>query len=495
MAEIQIHSKKSLGTFKYPKPLEELAKSKGKGKGFFSFSFYLREESSASYIAESGYQQHQIKGGNIYLFGLLSYLEICRVDGAFKEWGCLVYTDQFSIDKLTYFSRSIEKILEDFEQSLEGKRMSETNKIPKRTELKKLNELVQRIFEFSNVHFVTVDFPDHERKRGEMVGTILRCMRHRAPFDFPEHMIFIRDLDTLFETSLKNIWKITVYNIPQSEENKEITDEDIDRLIKEREKEFIGNLHAWESNFLHSIPAMQEEKKSESLLVLLNYDVRKWHANTNINSGNDYKVPFGLCACFVNIIPPVKVFKTNLWDVYMDWLAPRNKKVGRTMSKLNIEYFKSGENTTIVKNLEKDPFYTVYPPPTNENLNSFINKKTARIQNTTRKSMALKYYKDKRNDTFDIFSNDADIRRLGRDEQYLIFLLAPRCLDELFFCNIRLDGYMRDFSFPDFLKNHRESFAIFKNSVEKNFQGGMQMRMRKRKTRTGLKNKTKDIVG
>ena len=136
MAEIQIHSKKSLGTFKYPKSLEELPK--GKGKGFFSFSFYLREESSPSYIAESGYQQHQIKGGNIYLFGLLSYLEICRADD-FKQWGCLVYTDQFSMDKLTYFSRSIEKILEDFEQSLEGKRMSEINKIPKRSVIIKIH--------------------------------------------------------------------------------------------------------------------------------------------------------------------------------------------------------------------------------------------------------------------------------------------------------------------------------------------------------------------
>jgi hypothetical protein len=478
--DIPVHTKEDIGTFHYPKHLSKLSEA----RGFFSFSFYIRDDDSVSLTAETGFGT-EAKGTSLYLLGLLAYLEVCESE-EFNKWMALVYTDRVSYEKITdYNNKPFHIIKQDILESLPGKLMTSDQLRTRFQQLETNVQLIKEIFKRPTISFVIVDLNRHERKNGEMVGTIVRCMRHRAPFDFPNHIVLIRDLDTLFEKRLANIWSVNDSLITETNT--------YEKLVEENQARFNENLKQWEHHFLKKIPDMQALKQSESLLIVANGEPRQWHKNENRVS------PFGLYAGFVNIVPPVPVFQTNeLWDIYMDWLSPRNKKVN-TRSKLNMEYISDlvtkGKLTAYPG---KDPFYLTYTgKPTHDDLAAYKDERLGKIRNNTRRQLRKNYMNAKETNTFAIFSNDADDTKIGRDEQYLIFLLVPRCLREVVFVNIskydKISGERKFLqitelpAFPDLHEYHAEQFTIFTEALRKGFKGGSR---RKRKIKKA--NKTVD---
>lgn len=456
--DIPAHTKEDVGTFHYPKPISELSAA----RGFFSFSFYIRDDDSVSLTAESGFGR-EAKGTSLYLLGLLAYLNVCETE-AFNTWHVLVYTDRVSYQKITdYNTKSFDDMKQDILDSLPGKLMSRDESMSRFQQLEQNMRLIKEIFKRRTISFVVVDLPRHERKNGEMVGTIVRCMRHRAPFDFPKHIVLIRDLDTLFEERLAKLWVVTEL----------ITETNTyEKLVEKNKAIFDENLGKWEGQFLNKIPEMQALKQSESLLIVANGEPRQWHKNENRIS------PFGIYAGFVNIVPPVPVFQTKeLWDDYMDWLHLRNRKVN-TRTKLNMEYIRDlvskGKLTAYPRN---DPFYLkLTPKPTPEELLAYKEERLGKIRNNTRRKLRKNVMNTKEKNTFSIFSNNAADTKIGRDEQYLIFLLVPRCLREVIFVNISKEHKFLRITelptFPDLNEYHAGQFKLFTEAMEKGFKGG-----------------------
>jgi hypothetical protein len=236
-------------------------------------------------------------------------------------------------------------------------------------------------------------------------------------------------------------------------------------------------------------------KGSESLLIVANGETRKWHKNENKVS------PFGLYAGFVNVVPPLPVFQTkDLWDNYMDWLDIRNKKVD-TRSKLNMNYFgdlimslrdseNPAYNATFPKYSGNDPFHlTRLEKPKKDNLDAYKAKLLAKIKNATRRQLRKNLMNAKEKNIFSIFSNNAANTKIGRDEQYLLFLLVPTCLREVIFVNIsKYDQVSGDRkflqitelpTFPDLHEYHAEQFRIFTEALEKGFKGGSRRTRKK----------------
>jgi hypothetical protein len=260
-----------------------------------------------------------------------------------------------------------------------------------------------------------------------------------------------------------------------------IEESESEAFSKKIQEQFANDLLIWESTFFESIPTIQKEKQSEALVIMLSYDLRGWHTNTN-ETGKIKKAPFGLCACFVNIVPPVKVFQSfDLWETFMDWLEPRNKQIGdRTMLNLNVLQAKHKTNDTMKRN----PFFVTFDRPTkaetDEYLETVKGRLLTRIANVGQREKLFSLTMSKKNKEFRIFSNNADIKKVGRDEQYLLFLLAPNCLHELFFFTFAFDGKMKMLPpIESLLDAHREQFELFRKAVEKNFQGGSKTRRRR----------------
>ena len=338
--------------------------------GFFSFTFYFRDAVTGEKIP---------KGADLYLKGLNAYANLVKQVPEFQGWKVLIYTDPFSLEQLITSLMS-----------------------PKPTEyrLEETWNLIQQLAKnLDVVTFASVVWPKHQArpKRLQVNGTALRPMRSRAPFDFPNAYIFIRDADTLFEDDLKRVRNLSTY--------------------------FQEDLNAWEQAFFKLLPEIQAFKGTKSLLIVGSGNVgesrlyhRDWHENELLHK----KSPFGIFAGFVNVTPGVPVYKTlDAWDAFVDYVDERSiRQNNKPMNPVSANYMKEKEQNT-------------YPIP-QANLNAYIQGRygKAAATNTTLKA--------KLKNVFYPFSNDQLIHRIGRDEQLYLFLLMPRALDNLVIFRIDL---------------------------------------------------------
>jgi hypothetical protein len=352
-------------------------------QGFFSFTFYIRD----TLLGE-----HTPKGSELYLMGLLAYAKILK--DMFKDWKLLVYTDQFTLNEL----ESIKPMKEtDFKQGWNGRRDIWNL-------LKRLNEHKDSIV------FAIVDWPSHQRRttRPQVEGSALRPFRSRAPFDFPDKLIFIRDADTLFESSLNHV-----------------------RLYREESLvNFVNTLYIWESTFLNQIPDIQEKatkgkpaliagtgSADSGLFVTKTPYLREWHTNELLNK----HAPFGVFAGFVNATPNIPLYSSKEpWDEFVDYVNERSRRINNKPMRGILKQFNSLRENTI------DAFV--------EEKLKYIREKNPAIL-----EKAQEYWNAVRSNIYYEFSNNSKIQRIGRDEQLYLFILFPKALENLVFFEVNLD--------------------------------------------------------
>lgn len=361
--EVPLHSKDpSRGLIRYHGSKDALLKT----PGFFSFTFYFRDAVTGEKIP---------KGADLYLKGLNAYANLVKQVPEFQGWKVLIYTDPFSLEQLITSLMS-----------------------PKPTDTRLLDtwNLIQQLAKnLDVVTFASVVWPKHQArpKRLQVNGTALRPLRSRAPFDFPNAYVFIRDADTLFEEDLKRVRDFSTW--------------------------FQEELNTWETSFFKLIPELQAFKGTSSLLIVGSGNVglsrlyhKEWHENELLHK----KSPFGVFAGFVSITPGVPVYSTmDAWDAFVEYVDERSvRENSKPMNPVIANYMENMKTTT-------------YPIP-QANLNAYIAKRS--VKNTTLKS--------KLKNVFYPFSNDQLVHRIGRDEQLYLFILMPKALDNLVIFRIDL---------------------------------------------------------
>ncbi len=268
-------------------------------QGFFCFTFYIRDPVTGENIP---------KRPALYLKGLYSYTKILK--DVFANWKVLIYTDQFTFDQL--------KVIEAQKEN--------KGTLYERETWSALQSLFRNR---DSLVFAIVNWPQHQRRKGrpQVEGTALRPFRSRAPFDFPDKTIFIRDADTLFEAKLKKVFL--------KRENLVDT--------------FTTMLYTWESTFYSLLPEIQEKATqgrpaliagtgSANVGELMNKTeiyLRNWHTNELLNKF----APFGVFAGFINVTPNVPLYKNKkVWDEFVDYVNERSKPI-HTRSEEDIVVF------------------------------------------------------------------------------------------------------------------------------------------------------------
>lgn len=208
-------------------------------EGFFSFNFYLPKRLA--------------KGSNIYIFGLMAYVYLCTRFAEFSNWNIIIYTDKSTYEKIqhekqkeatpeeraaldayfasgrlrperiplrgrtfeltgynyaTYpatmpfsenekeigFVLAQENILRPYKIFLAGKAHDIAATLAFQFKL-----LYYALFHSSRIIWAVCDWPSKEVEEKSINGFLMRCLRYRSPFDFPDQIHFIRDADTLME--------------------------------------------------------------------------------------------------------------------------------------------------------------------------------------------------------------------------------------------------------------------------------------------------------
>lgn len=219
-------------------------------EGIFAFSFYIHYADSAT-------------PENMYLRGISMYLDAIEAkDSVFSRWKIVLYTDAFTVD-----------ILKD---------------------------LALRIATSPHVDLVIVTWPYYSQTERQVNGDVLRCMRLRSFFDFPDRPVFLRDADTL--------WAINDYATGRKTLNTQPA-----QLLK------------WESTFYESA------KRYPATFVLgtsLAYKQR-WHHN----KGGKRFAPLGAFAGFQSALPRVPCFQTKeLWEEAVRYILSRSRRTAGRFS-------------------------------------------------------------------------------------------------------------------------------------------------------------------
>jgi len=386
------------GSIEYLAPKESLAST----VGFFSFTFYIRDLISG---------ERTPKQADFYLKGM-NYYRMMLDKKPFDNWKILIYTDKFSYDQLVK-TQTID--------------LSTISNQMKRSDIKTIQEYSSTLLNNASIVFAIVTWPKHQRRKGvpQINGGVLRSLRSRAPFDFPDKFVFIRDADTFFEGRLKQLDFGGLHVTPTGNYN-----EVGHQRVKNK---FRDNIYNWEKTFLEKIPEIQDSMRQRSLLIIgtgqagLSNIVykRPWHSNEL--TGKD--APFGIFAGLVSVTPGVPVYQDKrAWDDFVDYVNGRSiRNEEHPTSMLETKYkdarlYSSGVSTREPINAEAFEKYK------KERINAFPNRGIGELR-IGELEKNIYYY----------FSNNHKDHRIGRDEQLYLFIIMPRALDNLFILKADLD--------------------------------------------------------
>ena len=400
--------------------------------GFFSFTFYLRDPALGEPIP---------KQARLYIGGLWIYARILK--DTFVNWKLLVYTDQFTYDQLQLVNSVNTNNREAYTKFRKNITTSHLDSIMRMTKF---------LMEYKDsIVFAIVDWPSHRRRLTlpQVDGAVLRPFRSRAPFDFPDKYIFIRDADTLFENRLE-----TVLRNPRGGYGIDVVGM------------FVDSLYKWEETFYNLIPEILKTTTEgrpaiiagTGSAVVHSFNSRKNNTNNNlywrewhVNELTHKTAPFGVFAGFINITPNVPLYSTkDAWDDFVEYVDERSKR----------------NNTKPMKGILLD-----MPSLTENTINSWLEKRKAHINtvkefNEPYKEKVKKYFENQAKNIYYTFSNNGKFYRIGRDEQLYLFNLLPRALQNLAFFRVNLG----DDNPPVFDKDfHHKMFDIYVDAVNKNF--------------------------
>jgi hypothetical protein len=352
-------------------------------QGLFSFNYYISPGI-------------KIKRPNMYLFGLMSYLYICTNFEDFHNWKLVIYTDNYTYEKLK--SEQQEEATEEEKaafQALFDSGKVNPSKIPIKgrtfelsnynykqfpdklpfsdneknigfvqtqqdllepykiyydeyssfDSLKKATDFQYKLIYYSLLHSPRViwalcEWPSKEGQSNSINGFLMRCLRFRAPFDFPKQIHFIRDADTLMENYFQlHSPKLFIHSLAFA-------------------------LHIHESNTLALLQSKEQTLKKPILMIGTMYNYAKdWHRN-NLEKR---QASVGFLAGYVNISKELPCLTSDVWSKCMTYLNTR-----------------------------------VYKMPSG----AFSNEEKGRL-------------------------------KFGRDEQLLLFVIGPACINSLLIVNVR----------------------------------------------------------
>jgi hypothetical protein len=413
-------------------------------EGFFSFTFYIRD---------SEFGEATPKQKDLYLKGLDYYRQILKTP-PFTTWKIVIYTDEFTIHRL----RSAQTV------------NTSLMKNEKKWDAELFKGLSASLLTEPDIVFAVVTWPRYQRKKEvpQINGGVLRSLRSRLPFDFPDKYVFIRDADTFFDNTLKHLNLGGLYRNSKGEHSPE--------LWKAAKDNFRDSLYQWEKGFFETIPEIQKVMGKQEVLIIGTGSAgfysslykRAWHSNELLGKN----APFGVFAGAVSVTPGVPVYQTmEAWDDFIDYVKERSiRNDNHPSSKLDRKYLN----------------YKRYDPTINTH-NKFKEYYIGRRKNKEQAATELKAYEE---DISYIFSNDEDIHRIGRDEQLYLFIIMPASIDNLFIFNLPLG----DLNAPKVnLFKHVQWKRLYRDALEHKFvgekdkKGGTRKRLRKTNRTTRIK--------
>lgn len=362
--------------------------------GFFSFSFYMRDPIS---------RETTPKQSDLYLKGMSYYQKILG-KAPFTNWKLLIYTDGFTYKKL---------------QTLQTLDIST---LPRSTRynVQELKEYSSPLITNPNVIFAIVTWPKHQRRKSlaQINGGVLRSLRSRAPFDFPTKYVFIRDADTFFDDYLKELDYAGRYVNASGEH-----DPDVWQAAKNG---FRDTLYTWEKGFFEKIPTIQAATTEKSVLIIGTGEAgfgasghvykRPWHSNELLQKN----APFGVFAGLISVTPGVPVYQDmKAWDDFVEYINGRSRRnEEHPTSKFKEQYYRDrGKSTSRSEPIDDE---------------NFAKYRQSRIDEYKNKAVGQQNISEIEKNIYYFFSNNADIHRIGRDEQLYLFIIMPRALNNLF---------------------------------------------------------------
>ncbi len=413
--------------------------------GFFSFTFYMRD----TILGE-----RTPKGTDLYLKGLHYYRQILSKE-PFNTWKLLIYTDKHTYVQLHEL------------QTLDMSTLYRS----KQEELEVLKRYSGYLLRDPNVIFAVVDWPRHQKRIGRpsVNGPALRPLRSRAPFDFPDKYVFIRDADTTWDGRLTRLNFGGLYRTENDRYN--------ENAHEAAKKEFVDDLRTWEASLLTTIPKIQEYLKTEGVLIVGTGSTslfesmykRPWHSNEL----EDKDSPLGIFAGYVSVTPGVPVYRDlRAWDEFIEYMNSRSVRIN-TMGKSMFERSYS----------EKDERLSA------ENIAKLYNERLGKFKN---KEHGAKVLKEMIENVYYPFSNNEKVQSIGRDEQLYLFILMPKSLDNLFIYHYSL-GNSSDASID--IEYDKQMKAIYVDALTKGFKkstGGRKNR-HTRKQKKGNRKTTRKM--
>ena len=391
------------GSITYHRSSEEL----NRAEGFFSFTFYIRDLKLGEKIN---------KYATLYLLGLTMYKGLLELE-PFRNWKLLVYTDTYSLDLLRT-----------------SKNYKPSGKL--NFERYTYEPYANQLLNSDKIVFAEVKWPFYERRNGvhQINGPILRTFRSRAPFDFPNKLIFIRDADTLFDKNLEQLERMS-------------------KRLPDTEKElFINRLLEWEIEALRILYPIEVYLGNRPIVIGTGYAgknptnevpplyKRAWH-------GNEFgrNAPFGVFAGLINIAPNVPLYENKeIWDSFVRYLYERS-------------------------HIEPDKNYTLFAKEFSKVKNRYPSELYYEDDLEVEKGAEYLDYMKK---IIHTYSNNEKIHRIGRDEQFYLFFVIPNARENIYFLRTDLEDLV-----PPIRNNE------FNRSRKRNLVGG------RKKTRRGKKNK------
>ena len=183
-------------------------------EGFFSFTYYIPSNAKELILPDL-----------VYIKGIHSYSKLIdgvntgavgagegAQGGVFKNWKVLVYTDEYTYNRIQNIkNETVDEAgwlsdVNDIKNEKYKMHVYQTRlKIIEEEKgiLKELQEISEYLLQKAVLALVKWPSHEHTNDRHDIHGPTLRPFRSRAPFDFPNKPIFIRDADTLFPSALK----------------------------------------------------------------------------------------------------------------------------------------------------------------------------------------------------------------------------------------------------------------------------------------------------
>jgi hypothetical protein len=153
-------------------------------KGIFVTTYYFRDTDCVECQNFKGQDAPWTKT-DVYKAGILQYLKVTE-SPAFAGWKLIIYTDALSLENPVFRGETQRK-----DQVRYEKHTKEWNEIKSHP----------------STVFAVVDWPEYavgkHADNKTVDNAILRAIRMKAFYDFPQMPVFIRDADTLFENIVK----------------------------------------------------------------------------------------------------------------------------------------------------------------------------------------------------------------------------------------------------------------------------------------------------